>query len=730
MRKIYLLLVMALISTAVKAANTTVTVTQEAFAFLEGYEVSKIYDFVNYTINGEAIEGEWAMSTDAAGFKANNWAGAAQTMYQCTTPGLTHLYSSDAGNIRPRTISNENGKACGIYNFATGGRAFSIADLKATMIIAIQRGSNDAKKAYENTYLSTSATEFAVCITDSIHAIQEAVDEDGDGTPDGKNDGLDYYRMITDGRIDLVFERSHWIAAYAVLTDAAMAEYVTSPVLKLAGVFESMRNITVEPGASSLGNDVETYYAFESADPLFMVDTEEIASIDTVFVIDETTGEPAIDETTGEKIIESTTINYVRKPVYNEEYECWGDNIYDPEVGSTLDISEADDEDGDGFVTVKVVSITAGGVMSEITEVQFAVTTITLNAPTLTLVGMEGTSRSYQLGWTNNTLCGEEFQIICETVEGYVNEEAAVGDIITTAEGVTVTVKANGYLDGVLDFQDLDNEGIEYARKNTELAAEGKNDWEFQTLTAEQYQKIRGQILDYAYYVVAEGDTTFYTAEEYEGGEIEIPEGTVEVYKHYGWWWDGGTNDRATLGVLMDTVWTDDTKTEYTIENVRYEEEQIGIFHSGLTLDCPPNAKNNSCIMLYLDQKPELGLYLMSKGTFNFEGLNYGEYVVMAQGGGGTNYINSTWTSCDMVTTTDGTFSKTVNASSHIMNINIYSSNNLPDAIEKIEGNSANFANVYSIDGRMVRQNANVGTALNGLQKGIYIMNGKKYLVK
>ena len=740
MKKLYLLLVAALICTAANAANTTVKVTQEALAFLEGYNVSKIYDFVNWTINGEAIEGEWTMSTDAAGFKANNWADKGQTMYQCTTPGLTNLYSSDYGKIYARTIANENGKACGIYNGASGGRAFSIADLKATMIVAIQRGTNDAGKAYESTYLATSATDFAVCITDSIHAIQEAVDADGDGTPDGTNDGLDYYRMIADGRIDLVFERSHWVAAYAVLTDASMAEYVTSPILKLAGVYESMRNISVEPGEASLGSAVETYYAFEGADPLFMVETEEIESIDTVFVIDETTGEPAIDETTGEKIIESTTINYVRKPVYNEEFECWGENIYDPEVGSTLDISDADDEDEDGFVTVKVVSITAEGVMSEITEVQFAVNTITLNTPTLTLVGMEGTNRNYRIGWTNNTLCGEEFQIIYETAEGFVNEEATIGEIISTAEGVTVTVKANGYLDGVLDFQDIDNEGIEYARKNTELAAEGKNDWEFQNLTTEQYQKIRGQILDYAYSVNAEGDTTFYSVEEYESGEIAIPEGTVEVYKHFGWWWDGGTNDRATLGVLMDTIWADSirideagnevTEQYYTIENVRYEDDGAGIFHSGLTIDCPPNTKNNSCIMIYCDQKPELGLYMMAKSTINIEGVNYGEYVVMSIGWGGSNYLSTTETTCDMMTGTDGLFSKSCGQGIHIMNINVYTSDNLPDAIEKVEDNSANYANVFSIDGRMVRKNANVGTALNGLQKGIYIMNGKKYLVK
>lgn len=319
-------------------------------------------------------------------------------------------------------------------------------------------------------------------------------------------------------------------------------------------------------------------------------------------------------------------------------------------------------------------------------------------------------------------------------------ENVAIGDIVSSSEWITVTVSANGYADGVADIQELDNEGVEYARKNTENAGNSANDWEFQNLTEEQYKMIRGQILDYAYFVTAEGDTTKFTAEEYTNGEVDIPEGTVEVYKHYGWWWDGGTNDRATLGVLMDTVWTDTTMvdangemvdtTVYVIENVRYEDELVGLFHSGLSIDCPPNAKNNSCIMMYCDLKPELGLYMMSKATINIEGLQYGEYVTMSLGTGGSNYVNNTWTSCDMNTSVDGMFSKTLSAGTHVLNINVYTSENLPDAIEKVVGNKANYANVYSIDGRMVRNNANVGTALNGLAKGIYIMNGKKYLVK
>ena len=740
MRKIYLAMLVVLIGITANAANTTVKVTQEAFGFLEGYNVSKVYDFVNWTINGEAIEGEWAMSTDKAGFRANNWAGNPQDMFQCKTEGLTNLYSSDYGKIYARTIANENGKACGIFNGASGGRAFSIADLKESMIVAIQRGTNDAGKPMESTYLATSANGiYAVEITDSIHAIQEAIDADGDGVADGVNDGLYYYKMIADGRVDLVFERSHWIAAYAILTDATMKEYVSSPVLKLVKVNEESRSLEVKVGESSLGNAVTTWYSTDGSDPIFMEETEEIASKDTIFVIDEATGEPALDEE-GNKIIESITINYVKVPVFNEEFGVWGDYEYVPGDEATIDISSADDEDGDGFVTVKIACITADGVMSEIVETNVSVGTITLNAPTLTLVGMDGTSRNYQIGWTNNTLCGEEFMISYETAEDGMFENVAIGDIVSSSEWITVTVSANGYADGVADIQELDNEGVEYARKNTENAGNNANDWEFQNLTEEQYKMIRGQILDYAYFVTAEGDTTKFTAEEYTNGEVDIPEGTVEVYKHYGWWWDGGTNDRATLGVLMDTVWTDTTMvdangemvdtTVYVIENVRYEDELVGLFHSGLSIDCPPNAKNNSCIMMYCDLKPELGLYMMSKATINIEGLQYGEYVTMSLGTGGSNYVNNTWTSCDMNTSVDGMFSKTLSAGTHVLNINVYTSENLPDAIEKVVGNKANYANVYSIDGRMVRNNANVGTALNGLEKGIYIMNGKKYLVK
>ena len=705
----------------------------------------KSVDYVNNTVNGvDYLNGDadFTLGSAITDFKVNSY-----NPMPVLNEGMEFMYIQLSGD---KGIKARPGY--GLWNYGSGDRWFLYSGLKAGQIIAIQWGladqnrvgntivpnvvKNDSKTNWTDELVDPLQVED---ITAEIYAIQEATDADGDGTPDGTNDGLLYWRVLNDGWVYFKMQRGTCVQGVQIWMSKDAQEIVTSPALKLVKVNEESRSLEVKVGESSLGNAVTTWYSTDGSDPIFMEETEEIASKDTIFVIDEATGEPALDEE-GNKIVESITVNYVKVPVFNEEFGVWGDYEYVPGDEATIDISSADDEDGDGFVTVKIACITADGVMSEIVETNVSVGTITLNAPTLTLVGMDGTSRNYQIGWTNNTLCGEEFMISYETAEDGMFENVAIGDIVSSSEWITVTVSANGYADGVADLQELDNEGLEYARKNTENAGNSVNDWEFQNLTEEQYKMIRGQILDYAYFVTTEGDTTKFTAEEYTNGEVDIPEGTVEVYKHYGWWWDGGSNDRATLGVLMDTVWTDTTMvdangemvdtTVYVIENVRYEDELVGLFHSGLSIDCPPNAKNNSCIMMYCDLKPELGLYMMSKSTINIEGLQYGEYVTMSLGTGGSNYVNNTWTSCDMNTSVDGMFSKTLSAGTHVLNINVYTSENLPDAIEKVVGNKANYANVYSIDGRMVRNNANVGTALNGLEKGIYIMNGKKYLVK
>ncbi|MEE0363212.1 MAG: hypothetical protein UDP20_13100, partial [Prevotella sp.] len=58
-----------------------------------------------------------------------------------------------------------------------------------------------------------------------------------------------------------------------------------------------------------------------------------------------------------------------------------------------------------------------------------------------------------------------------------------------------------------------------------------------------------------------------------------------------------------------------------------------------------------------------------------------------------------------------------------------YYGDKVADGIEAIEGDSATPAvgDVYSITGQKVRSGA---TSLEGLPRGIYIFNGKKYVVR
>jgi len=47
-----------------------------------------------------------------------------------------------------------------------------------------------------------------------------------------------------------------------------------------------------------------------------------------------------------------------------------------------------------------------------------------------------------------------------------------------------------------------------------------------------------------------------------------------------------------------------------------------------------------------------------------------------------------------------------------------------------INGNTATSTNIYSLDGRLVRRNANLKETIKNLPSGIYIANGKKFIVK
>ena len=75
------------------------------------------------------------------------------------------------------------------------------------------------------------------------------------------------------------------------------------------------------------------------------------------------------------------------------------------------------------------------------------------------------------------------------------------------------------------------------------------------------------------------------------------------------------------------------------------------------------------------------------------------------------------------------------NGSGSIVVDNMYLTNNDdysiydPDAVEMAEAMPAT-VDVYSVDGMCLRHNVDEGRALQGLSRGIYIVGGRKYLVK
>ncbi|MCM1312822.1 MAG: hypothetical protein NC206_10560 [Bacteroides sp.] len=707
MKKIYSLITTVLLGVTSSVSAVNVNLTEEATT-PEGYRVTRLYNFVAGSVNNgeQTITDGLVLSDVKEDFKLNKW-----ETYQVKNEGFENFYIA-IGTAALNVTSTH-----GLRNYGSGSRWFAINDIKEGQVIVFDAGQTESRD-FDVSPLSTNV----VNLTDSIHAVQESMDNDGDGEPDNVNDGLVYWRMTETGRVDVALGRGMYCAAIAIMTSDNAPETIDNPTQKLASVDGSYRKITVKSSSSSYGNPTKVYYSLDGSSPINMRDTDVELRKDTTWVTNEE-GEIVVDEE-GNPQIDHIDIVYVQEPVQDESGE-WGDWIYENEI----EISEGDDEDGDGFVTVSVACITDEGVMSTVSSVTYSVGDIVLNAPVLTLVGMSETARNYQLSWTNNTLCEEDYVFTYEANTGEAGE-MYIGDIISLTDGVVVTVSAEGYTDGVLVMNEVDRQGVSYSRKNAELAAEGQHDWDFQNLSEDMLKMLEGKVVDYYYTLTYNEngeviDTVKYDAEKIDNGEIEEPDNMETAYKYYGWNEPEAGKYRTTLHVIVDTLVNEETGEITT--NAYYDEEKTGVF-DGLTINCPPNAANNSCIFIYTNT--ELGAYFMAKPTITVDNTVYGEYVVMGLGYGGSNYTTSTWSTCEMNENPEGPYETTLASGTHVFYIDIYTSNDLPDIIEKVEGNNATFANVYSIDGRLVRANANVGNALNGLAKGIYIMNGKKYLVK
>lgn len=660
MKKIYALFVALCTAFAVPVQADT-TMTTEVVNNLSGYEIYKFYDFNAWTCNDVAL-GDWAVSTTAASFKVNKF-----NVYQVTSEGLTNFYVQDySGKMYHRTD-----RAMGIININSGARSLTITDMHAGQILVFDGGQS---QTYAWSDATVYNTDDVADITDSIHALQE------------EPDAFRYFQMLVDGQFQFSLPRACYINALAICQSATAEEFVSEPVAEVVTVDGVARELSVKPGESSKGNEVTTWYTVDGTAPLFLEDTDVILSADTVWNADSTAYELA-------------NITYVQRAVKNGD--AWGENQYD---GSSIRLDNNDDEDGDGIVELKIASVAEEtGIASSIVTVEVGVGEIQLNAPTLTLVGMDGVKRGYQLGWESNLITDVDHSFVVQFDESE-DDSYMEGDIVWASDMIVATVQAPGYTENSVTEADMAQPGVSYTRKGD---LESLHNWDFVNISGDTLNRLKANIVDYYYVIDEAGDTLKYD-------DSNAPSDAIEHYAFWGWSYDSAKN-RSWPWVYTDTLHTtaSDGVTDSTYVNAYYAED-LSMLFDGLELDCAPYLSSSSTYQAsYGIYTNGSGLYNMSKMTITIPSVAYGEYVLISSSNG---------YAFGMCENAEGGYSYDMARGAYTYYIDVYTSDDLPDGIGQLRPAADNpDAPVYDLSGRRVSRPT---------QRGIYIQNGRKFLVK
>lgn len=720
MRKLYSLILLVMMmgcSVTAMAWSYDLSLGNDVLTNQYGYMLYKDYDFYNgncnvndvFTrLNGERCYGDgcFTLATDKASFKLNGF-----DAYQVTEPvEMSNFYvqiGTAAINLRAGV-----GKS-GLHNYGSGSRFFAIGDVKAGQIIVCQWGITSSRESVVQPASAISGA--TACTFTDLTADVHAAQIEMQGTDDASSDAFSYWRAESDGYFVVEMQRDACIQGIQIWIDASADEAVSAPSMTLKGVNLSERQIELTPGESTMGYDCVTYYGIvdRGEKALFLIDSDEIEKEEDVDILDEE----------GNVIGSEHRVTYkqIIDPEEIANGTC-GENRYD---GSYIVVNSNDDEDGDGYVTIAAATVSESYKFSDIVTINVSVNEITLNAPTMSLTGLNGTIRQYQVGWANNTLCGEDYELIAN-VDGD-ERPVTVGEFVEAEVEVGARVHAEGYLDGVLEVTDVLEPDVEFSRKNQANAEAEKHDWDFVNLPLQQKFLLK-HIYSDPIGVVDEntGDTIRYAFDDFakqveEGTLMENQAITLDTIPS-GWAWDSG-RARGTLEVNRDTTWTSDT--EFTVTTT-YVEEKLGIYPetNGLTFECAPNSSNNSTVLMY--SNGDLGLYFMSRPTLTFsrEAATYGEYVLVYQGAGGSNYTNSRWPTLYAVPADELLTFQLQNGGIHVFYIDVYTREDLPaDGIEEMKSEELRMKNaIFDLSGRRV--------SASSLQKGVYIKAGKKYFVK
>jgi hypothetical protein len=706
MKKFYYLSALAALATTSAFAQYTIP---EENAALQGedyhMQLYKAYDFATPAINGEAFDGSTIAWTgeETSDFRYNKY-----NSVRCSTEGLESFWYQIAA---PTWYTGK-----GLKNTNSGPRGFAMGGMKAGQILVVQGYTGGYNTAGTSTFYNgycvpngtaySSSTSWAWQLTDPLQVedISEEVNtangivegEDYEGSP------YLYLRVLQDGWVSLTLERYGTICGVQVWNDAEAEETITDPSIKMASVYEDNRTWSWKPGESSLGSTVTTYYSFGENDPIYR------------------------DED--------------GKPVLTDGY--YGENIL--EEGDEIESLAASDEDfGEGnTLKVNIASVSELGNASEIVTYEFDMNPIQLNAPTASLKGMDGKKRIYEVSWTNNTLCGEEYNLTYSTpsYEG----DITLGENIEVEDApVTINVEVDGYITGTLTIDELDVQGFEMKRKY-ELAEDAQHDWDFENLTTEQNQKIVGQyvigedpeteesiMLDAGWYYDSSRKrafrncnvvTTVIDAEFDENGSITNL-GSVEIdgVKGVNRVSNESDSDLALLGNL-------DPDTHLLRETCDgFVEDKTGIF-DGLTITgCAPYINSSSVwasdFGYYVENGATYsGFWPTSNATVTVNDLKAGDYVFYCL----TGVVNAIEVPAGATS-----ISFSVAKSAYLNYIDVFTCDDEAVGIQSAKAESIDGpADVYTIDGKKVKSGENIAKAIQGLKKGIYVVGGKKIVIK
>ena len=727
MRKFYSLVLSALVAIPM-AMNAQMTEENEVLANLEdGYRLEKDVDFKAATVNGVAIQPAYSLQfgAEVSGVKINGYVPKF-----LTNTGLEFM----SFNLPGDNIDWPNNNA---LRSTKNERWIGIHYLREGQIVVFDVSNKDAAQFVPNSIACNKNTGWADTpqepqileeISQEIHDLQDLSAERDPETGEiisSNTDAFRYFRVINSGDCYIKFngKTANYLSHFQIWSPAGEAEVVSIPSLKVVGVDGEARQLEFKPGESTFGSKVVTYYSTDGDDPVFL--KEVFDHYDYVY---ETDGEGNVIYNDGLPVVKEEIPVY--KKVLDESQFVDVDNTiyYGPNAPFNPDdgyiyVDASDDEDGDGKVTVKAVSVSESTlVISEIQEIEVNVGEIQLNAPTLTLVGINGKERTYKMTWNNNTLCGEPYGFIFENGEElYVeydwdsetNRNPAFDATFSSETTIKMTVRVEGYTDGVTEI-----EVYEAGENYSPVAEEGEHDWDFQNLTQEQLDMINQKLIDHYYIEDEDGNVkATYTIEEYEAGVgddgTDLLGDNVVLPAYFVCGWDGSDSRNANRHwrTWIPTYELDDNlQPTTTIVSTAYAEDKTGLL-DGLTLD--NNHPSYSTMAIFTDKS---GLFFMSKGTLKVNEVKYGQIVMLT--------TNTGVTVAKVDNAPEG-YEFTIGQGTYVYSIDIVTPDVLPDVPDELVG----VEGVKAADAKKgVRYNL-AGQRVNKAYKGLVIEDGKVLLV-